>query len=249
MIQLILLLIGLSLIMEIVDSSLGMFYGTLLSPLLVGLGFEPLLVVSSILVSQGVGGFFGTIFHHKYNNANFRGLTKDVKVVLLMVLPGLIAVVIGALVAVSIPKIWLKTYMGALVIIMSLLCLSKRKYKFSWWKHSLYGSIAAFNKVLSGGGFGPITSTGGIIAGLSPKASIATTTFAELIICTSSFIALVVLHGFPDLYFAGSLCIGAGIGGIIGPYACSKINQTKLRKLVAALGIMLGVWLLVKIVI
>jgi len=38
-------------------------------------------------------------------------------------------------------------------------------------------------------------------------------------------------------------------GGIIGPYACSKINQTKLRKLVAALGIISGVWVLVKIFI
>lgn len=51
-----LLLIGvLAIIMEFIDSSMGMMYGTILSPLLIGMGFRPEVIVPSILISQAVG--------------------------------------------------------------------------------------------------------------------------------------------------------------------------------------------------
>ncbi|MCK4232918.1 hypothetical protein KAX75_00695, partial [candidate division WOR-3 bacterium] len=49
---------------EYIDSSLGMGYGTILSPVLIIMGFDPLIVVPSILLSQAVGGFTASIFHH-----------------------------------------------------------------------------------------------------------------------------------------------------------------------------------------
>ncbi len=252
MIELALFLIFMALIMEIVDSSLGMFYGTLLSPLLIIFGFEPLLVIPAILISQAIGGISGTFFHHRFKNADFNGLTRDTKVAFLMAIPGLIAVVIGALIAVSVPPVILKTYIGVLVIIMSLFCLSKFKFMFKWWKHSIIGAMASFNKVLTGGGFGPLTSTGGIIAGLDPRASIATTTYAEVLICLASFVLYVILYGLSNPLFIiliPNLCIGALIGGMIGPYISNKINQKKLRRFVAVIGIVSGVWILVKIII
>ncbi|MCK4491684.1 MAG: sulfite exporter TauE/SafE family protein, partial [Candidatus Altiarchaeales archaeon] len=87
-IELIVVLIIMALIMETVDSSLGMMYGTLLSPILIGYGFEPQVVVPAILISQAIGGISGTISHHRFENANFRGLTRDTKVMLAMVIPG-----------------------------------------------------------------------------------------------------------------------------------------------------------------
>jgi len=247
MIELILVLILMAFIMEIVDTSLGMMYGTILSPLLIGYGFEPMLVVPAILISQAIGGIGGTVSHHIFKNANFNGFTTDTKVVLSMVLPGLIAVVLGALVVVSIPKIVLKTYIGILVIIMSVLCLHPYRYEFRWWKHIGIGSVAAFNKVLTGGGFGPVTSTGGILAGLDARVSIATTTFAEVVICLSAFGMYVALFGVKNPVFISSLCIGAVIGGLIGPYISSRVSHKKLRAAVGVLGIISGVWILLRL--
>ncbi len=248
MIELIIVLIVMALIMETVDSSLGMMYGTLLSPILIGYGFEPQVVVPAILISQAIGGISGTVSHHRFENANFRGLTRDTKVMLAMVLPGLMVVTVGVFAAVNLPKLWVKTYIGILVIVMSAMCLSPIKYKFAWWKHYAIGALAAFNKALTGGGFGPVTSTGGIIGGLEAKVSIATTTFAEFCICSASFIVYLFFVGV-DWTFAISLCIGAFIGGIIGPYICSRVSHSGLRKSVGILGIVSGIWLLWRVLL
>jgi len=248
MIELIIVLIVMALIMETVDSSLGMMYGTLLSPVLIGYGFELEVVVPAILISQAIGGISGTISHHRFENANFRGLTRDTKVMLAMVLPGLMVVTVGVFAAANLSSLWVKTYIGILVIVMSALCLSPIKYKFAWWKHYVVGVLAAFNKALTGGGFGPVTSTGGIIGGLEAKVSIATTTFAEVCICSASFIVYLFFADV-DWIFAFSLCIGAFIGGIIGPYICSRVSHSGLRTGVGILGIVSGIWLLWRVLL
>lgn len=243
----ILILILLALIMEIIDSSIGMMYGTLLSPILIGYGFEPLVIVPAILISQAIGGVSGTLSHQNFNNADFRGLTKDTKIVLAMVIPGLLVVVVGVFAAVNISSFLVKIYISILVIIMSVLCLSPLRYKFAWWKHYVVGILAAFNKALSGGGFGPVTSTGGIIGGLKSKVSIATTTFAEVCVCLGAFIVYIILLGELNIVLAFALCIGAVVGGLVGPYISSRVSHHKLRKCIGILGIASGIWLLWRI--
>jgi len=242
-------MILLALVMEIVDSSLGMMYGTLLSPILIGYGFEPLIVVPAILISQAVGGIGGTISHQKFKNADFNGFTKDTKIVLAMVIPGLLVVVVGVFAATNLSSLWVKTYIGILVIIMSVLCLSPLKYKFAWWKHYAVGILAAFNKALSGGGFGPVTSTGDIIGGLKSKVSIATTTFAEVCICLGAFVVYIFFVGNLNIVIAFALCIGTVVGGIVGPYISSRVSHHRLRKCIGILGIASGIWLLWRIMI
>lgn len=242
--MLISIMILLAFIMEVIDTSLGMMYGTLLSPILIGYGFDPLIVVPAILISQAIGGISGTISHQKFKNADFRGLTRDTKIVIAMVIPGLFVVVLGVCAATNLSSLSVKTYIGILVIIMSILCLSSIRYKFNWWKHYVIGIIAAFNKALSGGGFGPVTSTGGIIGGLKSNVSIATTTFAEVCICLGAFIVYMFFVGNLDIVIAFALCIGAVVGGSVGPYISSKINHDRLRKYIGYLGIASGIWLL-----
>ena len=41
---------------EYIDSAIGMGYGTILSPLLIIMGFDPLVAVPAILLSQAFGG-------------------------------------------------------------------------------------------------------------------------------------------------------------------------------------------------
>jgi len=55
----------------LIDSSLGMMYGTLLSPVLIIMGYDARVVVPSILLSQAVGGLMGTIRHNGYGHADF----------------------------------------------------------------------------------------------------------------------------------------------------------------------------------
>jgi len=57
----------------------------------------------------------------------------------------------------------------------------------------------------------------------------------------------VILNGFPEKMFTLTLILGAAIGGIIGPYICSKLDKTKLKKIVGILAIISGILILLKV--
>ncbi|MGD9578839.1 MAG: TSUP family transporter, partial [Syntrophorhabdus sp.] len=57
---------------EYLDSTLGMGYGTTLTPVLLLFGFTPLQVVPAILISELITGFMAGFFHHKVGNVNFK---------------------------------------------------------------------------------------------------------------------------------------------------------------------------------
>ena len=232
---------------ELIDASLGMMYGTLLSPLLIAFGYNPLLVIPSILISQAAGGGVATVRHHKFGSGNFNGLTRDTKIALAVIIPGLAACFLGVLVALSVPGFYLKLYIGIVVVVMGILCIRPRKYGFGWWKISLIGFVSGFNKAFSGGGFGPVTSTGKILGGVSSKVSIATTTYAEVPICLASFVFWIILNGGIDWVFPVILVIGSTIGGFVGPIITHKLKTERLRFLVGVLAVGCGIWLLVRL--
>lgn len=243
----IVLVLGLAALCEVIDSSLGMMYGTLLAPLLIGIGYEAALVVPSILISQALGGSLATLRHHRLGNTDFRGWTRDHKVVMTMVAPGVVAVFLGVFVATSIPKLALNLYIGVLVVVMGLLCLRPVYYAFSWRRLIGVGALAGFNKAISGGGFGPVTSTGGILGGVNPQASVGQTTYAEVPICLLGFVLWLLMGGGIDWVFPSLLCAGSLVGSLFGPYITSRANTKLLRKLIGVLAVGCGVWLLVKI--
>jgi len=154
-----LLLFALAFVCEFIDSSLGMGYGTIMSPLLIILGFEPLIVIPAILLSQAFGGFTAAVFHHQFENASFKPGSRDLKIVMIISGFGFVATVAAALLALHIPKVVLKTYIGVLVLVMGGILLSNRTFRFSWKKMIGVGILSAFNKGMTGGGFGPVVTS------------------------------------------------------------------------------------------
>jgi len=60
-----------SLLAEYMDATIGMGYGTTLTPLLLLIGFSPLQIVPSILLSQFIAGIFAATLHHGAGNVSF----------------------------------------------------------------------------------------------------------------------------------------------------------------------------------
>ena len=241
-----------ALVMELIDSGLGMMYGTILSPILLITGYDVLTVVPSILLSQACGGFIAIYQHNKFKNADFKRESMDLKIAGLIFGLGIIAIIIGAFVGTHIPKTYLKTYIGILCIIMGSIVLLKGKFIFSWMKISLIGGISAFNKALSGGGFGPIVASGQIASGVETKKAIGITDFAEAPICLVAFISWMFLNSFqyPPSYLIVPLCIGASIGGIFGPFILFKAKSKRLITiLVGILAVVSGLWVLYKVLL
>lgn len=239
-----------ALICEWIDSSLGMGYGTILSPLLIVFGFSPMLVVPSILITQALGGLSASIFHHKNGNADFsiKGkISDDLKTVLIITSLGILAVVFGAFVASSISKTLLGTYIAVLVMVMGLLIVTNFRFSYSNGKMMLVGIVSAFNKGLSGGGYGPVVTGGQIVLGKEHKNAIACTTAAEPLICLAGFITYLFINGMSDFTLLISLGIGAIIAGPLGAMTTRNLDKEKLKKIIGTAMIFLGLLAILKI--
>ncbi|MCK4353165.1 sulfite exporter TauE/SafE family protein [candidate division WOR-3 bacterium] len=240
------LIIG-AFICEFIDSSLGMLYGTILSPVLIIAGFEPLIVVPSILLSQAVGGLIAAVFHHRFKNVSFLPKSDDSKTVYIITILGIIATIISVFVAVNIPKTALKTYIGVLVFCVGVILLSRHKLNFSWRKILIVGIVSSFNKGLSGGGFGPVVTSGQLVSGREGKSSIGVTTLAEVPICITGFLLYLFIKGIPDWHLVVFLSIGAISAAPLGAFVTSKFRSDKnLRIILGSLVIILGIWTLTK---
>lgn len=264
----------LALLCEYVDSTLGMGYGTILTPVLLMMGFEPLEVVPAILVSELVTGLLAAFWHHKAGNVNL-GLNSNMKHVvgklralgyvetfkevvpihlktaIVLSLCSVVGTLLAVLLALSLPKFWLKVYIGALVLVVGIIILitAKKKYTFSWCKILALGSIAAFNKGISGGGYGPIITGGQILSGVESKSAIGVTSFAEGITCLVGIIAYMATGAIPNCNLIPYLLIGAILSVPLSVYTVKRMKTEALTIVIGMTVIVLGLSTLLRTVL
>lgn len=258
-------LIFIAFICELLDSSLGMLYGTILSPVLIIAGFEPLVVIPSILFSQAIGGSTAAMMHQRLKNVDFAidggmkkkvqeiglmsslkaSINKDLKVVFVITSLGILATILAAQIAINVPKDVLKTYIGILVLLMGMILLLG--IKFTWKNIIGLGLLSSFNKGMSGGGFGPVVTSGQILTGRESKNSIAATTLAEAPICITGFLTFYITQGLATWNLVWLLSIGSILGAIIGPNITAKFtSERKVRITLGIIVTILGIWTLVR---
>jgi len=265
-----LLLLVSAFVCEFIDSSLGMGYGTILAPSLIIMGFDPLVAIPAILLSQAFGGLSASLFHHQFENVSFRSDSKDLKIVFIISSFGLIATVLAVLISINIPTVVLKSYIGILVFVVGGIILLKVSFTFSWRKMIAVGLLAAFNKGMSGGGFGPVVTGGQIISGHDHKAAIGVTTLAEAPICICGFFTYLIgrtvmelqppilsiplsafIHQmFSPRMFQWELMLALLLGSVLvtpfGAFTTRTLRKEKLHYIVGILITGLGIWTLIK---
>jgi len=269
-VELFLILFLLAFACEFIDASIGMGYGTILAPTLVILGFSPVDAVPAILLSQAFGGFTASFFHQQFNNVSYRDRSGNLKSVFIIVGFGIIASIIAVFIAISIPKTCIKTYIGLLVVFMGAVLLLNKTFTFSFRKMVFIGIFSAFNKALSGGGFGPVVTGGQIISGLRPRQAVGITTLSEAPICIVAFFLYIIMRVVKEIeepilqmpaskffsmifstqLFQWELLIALLLGSIIvAPFAAftTRLTGETLHKTVAILMLALGLLTLAKI--
>jgi len=174
-----------AMVCELVDSSLGMGYGTTLTPLLLIAGFEPLQVVPAVLASEFVTGLSAGLMHHRDGNVDILRDRKARQTVLLLSVLSAVGAIAAVTVALSISKFWLSAFITAIVLAMGVLTLLTRKRQFRYRASGIValGLTAAFNKGLSGGGYGPLVTAGQVVSGLPARSAVAITSMAESLTC------------------------------------------------------------------
>ena len=249
-------------ICEYVNVTLGMGYGTTLTPLLLIVGFAPLAVIPSILLAGFLSGALAAVMHHRAGNVDFdfrndsehqmvkrlgklgyMPRSKDSRVALVLGACSLIGAIIAVMVAINIPVFYLKLFIGLLVLTMGiiLVCKCKASPRFSWGRLVAIGSVAAFNKGISGGGYGPLVTSGQILSGIRSKNSVAISAFSESLTCLVGVIAYLAIGGGVDWSLSPYLVSGTLISVPLAIYSVKRMPEKSFTLMIGIATTVLGV--------
>jgi uncharacterized protein len=251
-------------ICEYMDSTLGMGYGTTMTPVLMLFGFSPLSIVPVILLSELITGTLSGLMHHKEGNVDFHfkvlnfqrikdslrlpgpknpdyhtygiQISTHLKVVILLLSATIIGSSSAVFTAKVLPKQWTSLYISIMVIAMGVLILVcfNRQFKYSWKKIAGLGLLASFNKGLTGGGYGPLVVSGQILSGVQGKNAIGITSLAEGITCALG-VSIYFLTARSSIDFRlAPIIIAGAVCSIPFSVKSVKIMNPKLLKLLIA---------------
>ena len=236
---------------EYVDSALGMGYGTTLTPLLLLMGYEPSIAVPAVLLSEFGTGVVASLFHNELGNFELGINSKDTRVALVLASCSIVGSVVAVLLAVELPRIVVRAYIGLLVLAMGFLVLSGHRSKsgFSWSKVISLGLLSSFNKAISGGGYGPVIVGGQILSGIESKRAVGITSLAEGLTCLSGLAAYVATVGWSSalsLRLALPLVLGALASTPLAAYSVKRFDAARFRRFVGLAMIALGLLTILK---
>lgn len=232
---------------EYFDSALGMGYGTTLTPLLMILGFPAIVIVPCILVSEMLTGIAAGIAHHELGNVDLRRGTRARASMFVLAACSVLGTIAAVFLAVKLPKIALNTAIGIVIISVGAFLLIRRKeIMFSWRRIIALGLVAAFNKGLSGGGYGPLVTGGQILCGVPEKSAVGITSLAEGITCFVGLIVYVWQKGWPDWHLMVPMTVGALLSVPLAAYTVRLMPPALLKGTIAKVTIFLGLLTLLK---
>ncbi|TYB30313.1 MAG: sulfite exporter TauE/SafE family protein [Candidatus Mcinerneyibacterium aminivorans] len=242
------ILLPIAFLCELIDSSLGMGYGTTLTPILLLMGFDPIDIVPAVLMSEFISGILASTFHHSIGNVNFKKKSKDLKVALILGLLSIIGVTISVFLSINLSVKIIKIIIGCIILSMGFIIILtyKVKPKFSWTKISLLGIIASFNKGISGGGYGPTVMGGQILSGVGVKNAVGITALAEGITCFVGFTLYYFLNPDMNLFLAPWIMAGAVLSVPIASNLVKILPEKIIKLFIAIVIFSLGILTLLK---
>jgi uncharacterized membrane protein YfcA len=236
------LVVAFGFLLGMVDASFGMGYGTLLTPMLLAVGLDPLQVIPAVLGSQLAGDFLAALFHHRFKNVDFSWGSRQLKVAGMLAILSVAGAVIAVLIAVNLPTLHLTLYIGTSVAVSGLVILAvrKRSYGFSWSRLLCLGSFAAFNKGISGGGYGPIVVAGQILSGIEVKGAIGITALAEGVTCIVALFSYLLVGESVDWLLLILLSIGITFSTPLAAFVVKKVESRRMKLMIGIFTLVLG---------
>jgi len=232
-----------ALVCEYVDSALGMGYGTTLTPLLLLAGFAPLDIVPAILLSEAATGVAAGLLHQRDGNVNFMRDARARRTALLLIALSTIGAIAAATLAVKVSKETLTLFIAAIIIAMGVVILLTLNRPFRYRPSGIVaiGAVAAFNKSLSGGGYGPLVTAGQVVSGLPPRNAVAITSVAEAFTCVVGLTAYLVLGREINWGLTVPLVGGALLSVPMATLTIRRMPEKGLRLVVGLVTLLLGV--------
>jgi len=237
-----LLLFGLCFACELIDSGLGMGYGTILTPTLLMLGYQVIDIVPTVLLSELLTGMAASFFHNEIKNVELGFQGKDFKPALILAGGSVVGVTAGIFLSMNLPKDVLKMVIGCIILVsgMFVVLVSRRTVEYKNWKMLVLSGIASFNKSVSGGGYGPLVTSGQILSGVKGKSAVGITSFAEAATCFLAVTLFLARGGYINWLVFIPMGAGALISVPFSVFAINKSNEGHLKTIIGVLTMAMG---------
>jgi len=162
-----------------------------------------------------------------------------------------VGVLLAVGVAINVPSWVVKLYVGVVVlgIGLSILKNHKREVAFSWRRIAGLGFLAAFNKGISGGGYGPVVTGGQVLAGVRGRTAVGICSLAEGITSAVGVLAYLVSGMAISWHLAPSLLLGAVLSVPLAAYVVSRLPAGRLTLAIGGLSTALGSYTLVRVLL
>ncbi len=232
-----------ALMCEYVDSTLGMGYGTTLTPLLLLAGFAPLQIVPAVLLSEFITGISAGLLHHRDGNVDFLRDHKVRGTAILLSVLSVVGAVAAVTLAMRIPKFWLSAIIATIVLSVGVVILATVRQQLAYRRSHILvlGAVASFNKGLSGGGYGPLVTGGQLVSGISARQAVAITSLAEGLTCFVGLTAYLCMGGGLYWWLAVPLTLGAVLSVPIATLTVRALPERFMRASVGVVTCLLGV--------
>ncbi len=250
--------VALAIVFEFLDASAGMGYGTALTPLLLVLGFNPKQIVPVVMIQQATAGMVGTFLHKEFANVEwkFKPMSETIKLWLFISITGCLAVgisITSVYAIFKVAKVWISLYVAVLLVLMGVMSLisASRDRPYKPKMMIFWGGLAAFNKGVGGGGYGPVVTIGGILSGIPVKTQMAITALCEGTICVFSIIVwLTMLAGGEviDFLLLPSMMLGSMVSAILAPWMTRTFPEKIWRWIVPTYSLILAAYVCYKVV-
>jgi uncharacterized protein len=224
---------------QLVDGALGMGYGVTSATVLLSAGVSPAAISGSIHTAEMFASGASGYSHYKFGNVN-KKLFK------LLVIPGVIGAVAGALLLVEFGEShasYIRPIMAAYTLFLGVKILInafrsqtvRKKFK----RYSALAGVGGFLDSFGGGGWGPIVTTTLITKGRSPKYVIGSVSLTEFFVTLSSAFTFFTLIGVTHWQVILALLIG---GMIAAPLAAKLAGRLPRKTSFILLGILVIIW-------
>ncbi len=241
-------ILGVAFLTGYLDTCVGGGHGTMLTPTLVLLGFPSKMVVPAILLSEIGIGILAGILHRRAGNIRLARGEQHRRVLLVLSACSLVGSVIAVTAAVKLPQRWVNLYIGLMIVAVGLLLATgwRSTRGFSMRRIIVLGTVAAFNKGISGGGYGPLLTGGQVLSGISEKGAVSITPLARGLTGLISVTLYFAAKGTLEPALALPLVIGSLLAIPVAVLTVTRVNAGVLRKGIVATILILGVLLVVR---
>lgn len=227
-VEIILVCIVAGFVAQLIDGSLGMGYGVMLSMFLLSTGVPPIAVSASVHVAKIFAAITSGLSHLKLGNVD-KDLTTR------LVLFGMLGAIAGVAVLTRIPTEIIKPLVAVYLLAMGIYIVRKAMHKTEpktvTTPVAPIGAAGGFCDAIGGGGWGAIVTPALLVRNQNPRFVIGSVSLAEFFV--SAVIILLLWFHEPHsianyVQMILGLIIGAVLAAPLAAYLCGKIAPRRL---------------------